>query len=300
MKYPESLPRVAVVIVNYKGREDTRECLQSLQELTYSNVCIYVVDQASDDGMPDMVRIEFPDAHVIENPVNNGFAGGNNVGIEAALKDGAEYVFLLNNDTTVAPTLLEPLINVMQTDANVGVCGSLMLYHSDPDIVWSAGGKMGPMGESVMLHQSEAGRMVAEIGLTEVDFVVGCGLMTSKSVLERIGLLDEQYFLYYEEADFCARVREASLRVVTVPTSRLWHKVSRTTGTDSLLTLYYMRRNVLLYLSRHQSRRAVGRAVLDSFRLAAVWSVRGKKNRAAVVLRAVRDFARSRFGPSHI
>jgi GT2 family glycosyltransferase len=292
-----TFPRVAVILVNYRGRADTLECLASLRGLTYPNVLVYVVDQASGDGTPDAIRADFPEVRVIENPTNDGFAGGNNRGIEAALRDGAAYLYLLNNDTTVAPDLLEPLVSVMRADAGIGVAGSLMLFHGEPETVWASGGIMTPEGNS-LLRDTE--KPVGAIGAEPfaVDFVIGCGLMTRREVVETLGPLDEAYFLYYEETDFNARVARSGRRIVTVPASRLWHKVSRSTDQSSDLTLYYMRRNRLLYLSRYgdDPERRVRSAILDDLRLVASLLRRGKLKRARTLLRAVADFRAGRLG----
>lgn len=289
-------PAVAIIIVNFQGREDTLECLESLRGLTYPNFRIYLVDQASQDGTPQAVRELFPEVCVIENPVNNGFAGGNNRGIEAACKAGAEYLFLLNNDTTVAPNLLEPLVELAESDPQIGVVGPLMLYHSDPEVIWSAGGQMSAKGEST---QRDQGIRIDTISPEprEADFIVGCGLLVKRSVLETVGLLEEAYFLYYEEADLCARIRKAGYQILMQPASHLWHKVSRTTGPESDLTFYYMRRNHLLYLSRHgDSLSRVAAGAIDIVYLALVFAVRGNRKRSRVLLRALWDYLTGNFG----
>lgn len=290
-------PLVAIIIVNYKGRSDTLECLASLQDLTYPCVKVIVVDQASGDETPEAVRTRFPKICVIENQVNNGFAGGNNIGIQKALSDGADYIFLLNNDTTVAPNLLEPLVAVAENDSKVGMVGPMMLYHVEPEMVWAFGATMGAKGESILLHQGERANDVPQ-KLLESDFVVGCGLLVRRTVCETIGLMDDRFFLYYEETDWCARVKAAGWRIVSTPDARLWHKVSRSTGTESELTLYYMRRNALLYLQKNGLRDGYRRALRDSVRLALVWLLQGKRRRSRVLMQAIRDAQNGRFGKS--
>ena len=293
-------PHVAVVIVNYKGRDDTLECLASLDHVTYPHYSVIVVDQASNDGTPAAIRAAFPATLLLENAINDGFAGGSNRGIRQAMDAGADYVFLLNNDTTVAPDLLDRLVAWMETWPDVGISGPLMLYYSDPKVIWSAGGYISPHGGSAMNFQGNepTPHDAEELGYTNASFIVGCGLMVRRAVLEQIGLLDEQFFLYYEEADFCARARRAGWKIHTVWAARLWHKVSRSTGTDSELTLYYMRRNQLLFLERNSRRPTLARltATADSLRLAVVWTVRGERRRAKVLLRAVGDYWLGRRG----
>lgn len=292
--------RVAIVIINYRGRDDTRECLDSLSRLTYPARDVILVCQPPDDGTAAAVRAAFPEVHVIENAANNGFAGGNNTGIRAAFERGAEYVFLLNNDTVVEPGLLEPLVALAEGDERIGIVGPKMLYHSEPDIVWSAGGMIDGQARVTRLGEGEKDVREKIEAPRDVDYIVGCGLLARRALLEEIGLFDERYFLYFEETDLCARARAAGRRVVVQPAARLWHKVSRSTGGDSLLTLYYMRRNALLYLARHGTRRARLLALLDALRLAAVWTIRGKTERRRVLLRAVGDYLRGRFGRAEL
>jgi GT2 family glycosyltransferase len=289
------LPLIAIVVVNYRGREDTLECLRSLTFLTYPQRRVYLIDQASEDGTPYAVRTQFPEVTVIKNPVNNGFAGGNNLGIRRALNEGADYVFLLNNDTTVAPDLLERLREGAEGDNDPGIVGPLVLLSEQPEIVWAAGGQMGPRGESRLLGE---GMPLTEAERREwsPDFIVGCGMLVKRAVFEKVGLFDERYFLYYEEADFCAAARHAGFGIATVNTARMWHKVSRSAGTDSRRTLYYMRRNALLYLRRYRGKGAVVRGALASVRLMFSLARRGQWQRSRTVLQALIDYARGRFG----
>ena len=290
-------PSVAIILVNYKGREDTRECLDSLRRLTYPAHSVIVVCQPPDDGTAEAVRREFPEVRVIENRENNGFAGGNNVGMRSALDGGADYVFLLNNDTTVAPDLLEPLVALAGSDGRIGIVGPKMLYHGEPDTIWSAGARIDARARVTRMGDGEKDDAGGQAEAPrDVDFIVGCGLLARRAVLEEIGLLDEQFFLYFEETDLCARARRAGWRVVYQPAARLWHKVSRSTGVDSPLTLYYMWRNALLYLARHGTRRARLQTILEALRLALVWTAQRKADRRRVLLRAVADYLRGRFG----
>jgi GT2 family glycosyltransferase len=292
-------PHVAVLIVSYRGREDTLECLRSLQAVTYSDWSVWLVDQASGDGTVEAVRENFPAVTVIDSAVNDGFAGGNNRGARAALNAGCDYLFLLNNDTVVAPDILDLLVAHCEENPRIGVAGPLMFYFDQPDIVWSAGGEIGPRGESRMIGQGVVrDKFDTPPPPYAVDFIVGCGLLTRRAVWERVGALDDRYFLYYEEADFCAAARRAGWGIETVPEARLWHKISRSTGIESDLTLYYMRRNALLYLERNAPH-ARAAAIADTLRLAAVWMVRGERRRPVVIVQAVIDYLLGRRGKSN-
>jgi hypothetical protein len=272
---------------------DTRECLQSLRGLTYPNFFTVVVDNASSDGTAEIVRSEFPEVTLLVNPRNTGFTGGNQTGVREAIQRDAAFLFLLNPDTTVAPDLLECLLAAWEATPNLGAIGPLMLLSDAPETIWSAGGLIDTRGQVAHLLQGEP--IPQEPAFLPCDFVSGCGLLLSRSVFEQVGFFDERFFLYFEEADLCARIRRAGYGVGTVLAGRLWHKVSRSTGKDSPLTLYYMRRNQLLYLKKNGTRLGLLKALADSLRLLAVWTVKRNPNRT-VLQRALRDFRAGHFG----
>lgn len=140
MMHPGELPLVYVLILNWNRRDDTVECLESLRAVKFPRLATVVVDNGSTDGSVCHIRDHFPEVTVIENRVNLGFAGGNNVGIQYALKMGADAVLLLNNDTIVAPDFVDELVRVCATDPRIGMCGSTILYYSRRTLLWYAGG----------------------------------------------------------------------------------------------------------------------------------------------------------------
>ncbi|MBC8136277.1 MAG: glycosyltransferase family 2 protein [Fibrella sp.] len=291
-----SLPRVAIIIVCYNGVADTLECLDSLSRVTYPDAKIVVVDNASTDGTAQVVRERFPAVHVLETGDNRGYAGGNNAGVRYALDTlRADYTFLLNNDTTVQPGLLEPLVAHAETNRDAGISGPMMCYYDAPDTVWASGGEMSTRADSVLRGN---GIPVADINdqLLEQDFVVGCGMLVRRDVWETVGCLDERFFLYYEDSDLCFRAMRAGFRNVTVPSVRLYHKVSRSTGAGSELTVYYMRRNALLFLQKNGSFWGRVAAIADNVRLFCVWKLKGDTRCADILAGAVADYFAGRFG----
>ena len=291
--FVENIPKIAIVIVCYNGVADTRECLESVRQLTYPEFFTVVVDNASSDGTAEVVRAEFPEVTLLVNPQNTGFTGGNQTGVREALQQGAEFIFLLNPDTTVAPDLLERLLETWDDHPNLGALGPLMLLYDAPETIWSAGGMIDSQGRVAHFRQGEHAPESREF--EPCEFVSGCGLLFSRNVFEHVGFFDERFFLYFEESDLCARIRKAGYGVGMALGARLWHKVSRSTGRDSLLTLYYMRRNQLLYLKKHGTRAGLYAALLDSLRLLAVWTLKRNPKRTTL-LRALQDFWAGRFG----
>ena len=249
---PGHEPAVAIVLVNLNGYQDTRECLWSLQRLEYPNVEVIVVDNGSTDDSVLRLRQNFPWVYLIESPSNLGFSGGNNLGIEAALKKGAAYVFLLNNDTIADPNLVTRLVAVGESDATVGILGGKIFYAYDPDRIWYAGGEViSILGicRHLGLNRIDAPRRFTRVGKTQ--FVTGCAMMIKARVFHAIGMLDTDLFMYWEDADFCMRAQRAGFNCMFVPSAQLWHKISKTTGARSPLTTFLSTRNQLVWISRY-------------------------------------------------
>jgi GT2 family glycosyltransferase len=244
-------PFVAVVVLKWNGLEDTAECLASVDELSYPDLLRIVVDNGSADGSVDELAVRFPDWILLRNPRNLGYARGNNVGMRRALAEGADYVMLLNNDARIDREAVTRLVEVAENEPSTGVLGARIYHWDQPDLIWCDGGTVDPV--TVEPHhegllQRDADRAT---DVVETEYVSGCALIARASVLREVGLLDEDYFLVFEEADFCARVRQRGFRAVVVPGAKVWHKVSVSFGGgESQTYLYYFHRNNLLYVHK--------------------------------------------------
>jgi len=223
-------PKVAIVILTWNGKELTLECLRSLDQLTTPNVEFIVADNASNDGTVDAIRSEWGDGvTIIENPSNLGFSKGNNVAIRHALDAGADYVLLLNNDTTVASDFVEHLLTPF-ADERVGITGPKIYYYSPADQIWFAGGEV-HLSRGTAKHTGIRAKDRGQFDQQrQVDYVSGCALMAKRAVFERIGMLDPTYRAYFEDADFCMRARMAGYDIIYAPAARVWHKISASTG----------------------------------------------------------------------
>ncbi len=223
-------PLVFVLILNWNGRDDTIECLRSVFAVDYPNARVVVIDNASTDGSVTAIRAQFPTVHIIENPNNLRFAGGNNVGIEYALREGAEYILLLNNDTTVDQRFLSELVSMFRDSRSAGMAGPKILYYHRPEQIWYAGGII-EWWKGWISH-----RGIREIDRgqydqpAETDYLTGCCLLVRRQVVEQIGLLDERYSMYGEDVDWCVRTRRAGFSLHYIPAARIWHKVSVSSG----------------------------------------------------------------------
>jgi hypothetical protein len=241
-------PLIYGITLNWNRRDDTLKCLESLYRLDFPNLRLLVVDNGSVDGSPEAIREHYPSVEQIMNERNLGFAGGFNQGLKYALNAGAEYILIVNNDTTVAPDMLNLLMNSILPD-NVGVVSPIILYSSKPYQIWSAGAGRNPW--TLELTENH-GRNQNYSEITERDFLSGCGMLIKRVVLENVGLFDERFFMYYEDSDFALRVRQAGYKMLLVPQARMWHAVSQSSnGTDSPNERYWMGKSSVLFFRKH-------------------------------------------------
>ncbi|RJP72912.1 MAG: glycosyltransferase family 2 protein, partial [Candidatus Zixiibacteriota bacterium] len=199
-----STPSLAVIVVNWNRRDDTLACLASLALVTYPHFRVILVDNGSTDGSVAAVRERFPRVQVIESPVNLRFAGGNNLGLREVLARGDDYALLLNNDTTVDADFLDKLVAAAQ-ETGAALAAPKILYFYRPEVIWFAGGELVPTLGYVRhwgLRQRDDGRFDQR---RETTFLTGCALLIRRDALETVGLLDEDYYLYSEDADYCLR-----------------------------------------------------------------------------------------------
>jgi len=241
-------PDVAIVVLSWNGIQDTAECLESLQALTYPYYRIIVVDNASDDGSPNEIRRRFPDVTLIQNGTNLGFVGGNNVGMAFALEAGFPLVFLLNNDTRLAPDCLSELVAVACSDPTIGVAGPLMQREFDPEIV-DMGGDFNFWTGTVHLRRVRPGQTLPTA--MPIDYVWGCGFLVKAEVIRAIGMFDPRYGAYYEDGVFCLEARAHGWRTVVATQAWMWHKIGRA-GEKRFLWQSWMRvRNHVLFFLEH-------------------------------------------------
>lgn len=244
-------PLVYIIILNWKGWQDTRECLDSCLKVSYPNYRILVVDNGSTDGSDALIEKTFPAVELIRAGNNFGFTGGNNIGMRHALSMGADYVLLLNNDTIVDPEFVTELVRIAESDAAYGIVCSKIYFHDRPDVIWYAGASFYPwLGWGRHRGYGEHDR--GQYDSTEPTMrATGCVLMACKELCDKIGLLSDEYFIYCEDTDWGMRARNAGYKIIYVPSSKVWHKVSRTMGAVSGKTYYYSVRNILLCIDNN-------------------------------------------------
>lgn len=262
--------KIFIIIVHYKGKKFTRQCLQSVEELkTFGfKLKTMVINNNPQESLKDLEG-KFPKFTFHETKENLGFVGGNNLGIKKALEDGADYVFLVNNDTTLNPNILIHLIKVAEKRKKAGILGPKIYfapgyeYHYDRykksergKVFWYAGGEI-DWANVITQH-----RGVDKVDkkqydqIEETDYISGCGMFIKREVLKKIGLLDKKYFLYYEDSDFSVRAKKAGFKLLFTPQAKMWHFNAASSEVGGSLHDYYITRNRLLFGMRYAPLRA--------------------------------------------
>lgn len=243
-------PLVYTIILNTNRRDDTLACLTSLAESTWPRNHVVVLDNSSTDGSVEAIAAAFPEVEIVRLNDNRGYAGNNNVGIALALERGADWIFVLNEDTVLAPDCIAQLVAAGTTEPGTGIVGPLVYHFDEPQIIQSAGGELTPRWEAVHIgqNQPDSGQFATT---RPVDWISGCAIMVRREVIEAVGPLDERFFYYWEETDWCLRAREAGWQILHVPAAKLWHKGVQRDYQPSPGVAYYNTRNRLLVMRKH-------------------------------------------------
>lgn len=240
-------PSIFIVILSWNGRSDSLSCLASLTKVSSPPFRIILVDNGSTDGTGEAVREKYPAVEVIATGENLGFPGGNNVGIRRALEAGAEYVCLLNNDTAVDPAFLGEFLAAAERFPRGGIFGARVCYLERPSVVWSQGIAVHRLAGRVLTLHFNAPEDAVPAEPTAVRAVSAACMFVRRGVFEQAGLMDERYFLCYEDIDLCLRAAAAGFTVHAVPAARVLHRVSASMGGEGSATIiYYSTRNQLL------------------------------------------------------
>lgn len=250
-------PKVCIILVNYNSHKDTTECVKSLLEIDYSNYNVILVDNASTEEDPVFEDTFLREKTILlKSDVNNGFSGGNNIAIKYAQAElEPDYFLLLNNDTIVDKHFLKEMVNCSKEYSDHAVIGGKIYYYHENNMLWYAGGS----------YNTDSG-FAAHYGYKQIDdgsysknlyvsFITGCLMLIPREIIERVGLLNEEYFLYSEDTDYCCRVKNAGYDLVYCAKSIIYHKVSASTGENSPTQQYYMLRNDLYLISKYGTKK---------------------------------------------
>jgi GT2 family glycosyltransferase len=331
-------PSVAIIILNYNNQEYTVDCLKSLKDITYGNYKVFLVDNGSekDDieklktGLQNIDVSKFKAFDFLEHHPNNGFSGGNNVGIKKALEENFDYILLLNNDTTVEPDFVDEMVKAAESDKKIGAVGPKIYFHPDmiknneevtdctneevlehPKdlikekndlLIWYAGGGFSWFGGGKHYGLDEVDVNPEESKIKETKYITGCAFLIKKEVIDKVGIMPEEFFLYYEDVDWSLSVKKAGYKLVYAPAAKVYHKVSRTTKKmGNPMIHYYHIRNALL-ISKRQAPKVILAGIY-------VWSalhylkqilklviLPKKRESTKMIMRGIEDFYNNKFG----
>jgi len=312
-------PRLAIVILNYNGYKDTIACVESVCSGAPGSYGVIVVDNLSlDDSVAKLKRwmqnylppltesswsgmlktstindgqaCARPGITLLEAQNNSGFSGGNNLGIRYALELGATWILLLNNDTIVGCDALERLVKGAE-GAGAHLAGGAVYENADASKAWYLGGKFSWWGDKDLKYMRKGAREAQ--GAIETDWITGCCMLVRREVFERIGLLDENSFLYCEDADFCRRAARVGFRRILVLGSKIYHKVGRSAGVGSALAQYHFTRSRVYFHGKHYSLPAHASFLfifsLSRWLKGCCWLLQGRPDLARAMLRGLWD-----------
>lgn len=309
------MDKASIVILHYQGEDDTLCCIDSILKNHINNKqfnIILVINSSFEkdtnenkNSFVSRIQKEYPHLIIIENDENTGYSRGNNIGIKKALDLGSEYVLLLNNDTIVSPDLLDKLIAFIKSDTQIGIVSPKIYfakgyeYHKDKyreedlgKVIWYAGGKL----DWNNIYASHVGVDEVDKGQYEVsggtDFATGCAMLIKKNTIERIGLFDEKYFLYFEDIDYCMRVKKSGMKIKYFPGTYIWHKNASSSGKPGSNThIYYQNRNRLYFGFKYASFRTKKSLFIDSIKLVA---------KGGVYTKSILDYYVGRMGKANL
>lgn len=293
-------PHVIAVILNTNRRQYTLDCLSSLEGLEYQNLSTIVLDNQSSDGSVEAIHSAFLAVEVIELETNLGFSGNNNVGIQAAMAQGADWIYVINEDVVMDPDCLSWLVKIGESDPRIGILGPMVYHDDEPEMIQTAGGVMDHYWRAWHLAQNEldVGQYVDP---HLVDWISGCAIMVRRSMVEQIGILDDRFFYYWDETEWCLRAREHGWKVMHVPQAKLWHKGVQRDYKPGPSVTYYNTRNRFLMLSKHDAPAGAWFvAWYETLRTLASWSIRPQwrsmRDHKMAMWQGVMDFLQHRWG----
>lgn len=245
-------PLVGIVILNYKNYSDSFACIESVLTINYDSYFIVLVDNKSEDGSAEKLKRDFQNndrIHFLFLSKNNGYAAGNNRGVELAIANGAEYICILNNDTIVDCSFLCHMVKFMLMNKEYGIVSPLICDFKKNTLIQSAGAyiNLRTGRQRFLLYNNSISNLKKGTVFDQPDYLGGACLLVRKDIFEKVGYIPEYYFLFYEETDWCFHVRNKGIRLACVTDSRIYHKGSATISREKGLSQYYLTRNSVLF-----------------------------------------------------
>jgi hypothetical protein len=251
-------PKVSIIVLNWKTKKETLACIYSILKLDYKNFDVILVDNASKDGSVNFFREKIGSrVQIIENESNLGYCGGCNVGISYALdSNDTKYILVVNSDTRIHKNALSELVKVSESDSSIGFTSGKVYFFDRPEILQT----VGKLKDNYHLIGRHIGGGELDVGqydkVTERDYIDDVFMLIKSEVLHKIGLYDENFFMYREERDLQIRARKSGYRIFFVPKAKIWHRISHSSGGGATkLNTFYLTRNHFLLISKHGSPR---------------------------------------------
>ncbi len=244
---------VAIILVNWNQKEDLVECLISIKNNSYSVYSVILVDNnSSDDSIEEAKKINWGKMKIIRNKRNFGFAKANNIGIRKALGENYDYIMLLNTDTIIEKDAIKNIVDFFENDNEIAALSPLILFYQKKDMISYAGGII----DNKHRHFTHRGAYQIDKGQfnkpIETDFLTGCCLTIKSEVLKEVGLLDEKYFMYFEDTDLSFRLKRRHYKIFYFPEAKVWHKITdKKIFEKRFYYHYYMNRNRLFLIKKH-------------------------------------------------
>ena len=295
-----SQPKTAIVILNWNKRDYLMQLIESLHSLTYENYDVIVVDNASTDSSVKLLSENYPEITIIQNAKNLGGTGGFNTGIRYVIQNNSyKYVWLLDNDALVEKNTLLELVKVMEKDNKIGIAGSMIVDSDDRNLIVELGGFFRWDTIGVTPHCRNR-RIGTDLETTEVEYVAICSALVRIDAIKQIGLMDERFFVFWDDMDWGLSFKKHRFKIVAVPASVVYHPAFTEKERGEVTDFYYGHRNALLVYTKHTGFWKRLFIFWNSLRTScaeiAFYLLTRQRERAALMMQAFRDFTNNKWG----
>jgi len=261
-------PRVCVLILTWNRRDEVLSCVEHALSIEYPNYEVVAIDNASEDGTQAALREKYPGITLLENPANLGYTGGNNRGLRYALERGADYMLIVNSDIILPPNLLRRIVPVASSSDDIAAVGVKNLKMSDPSTVWATYSEVTyRRGLLEVIGREQPDGPEYDV-VKDVPGVSGACMLLRREALEEVGLLDDRFFIYHEDFDWCQRAISKGYRCVYAGTAHVLHKGSSSTDETHEIVLpghYFLVRNAILFAKKHGNLLQLLSVVMSTF-----------------------------------
>lgn len=289
------MEKISIILLNYNGFNDTRDCINSIITKQENNKqfmydVIVVDNNSSDDSVIKLKKMNC--IKLIESKYNGGFAYGNNIGIKYALENGADYVFLLNNDTIITKDCILKLYSKIKKQKDIGILSSRVMFYDNRDLINYYDGKINWLKGTAVIK--DKGKVYKDKGKNFIytNFMTGCCMLIKKDVFNNVGLLPEEYFMYYEDVDFCVQVNKMGYKMGVCLDSVVYHKESSSSGGyESPFAIQWNTRNRLIFINKYKCCGILTKSFFYITRLFVIikYSIKGKKEQAKAVILGIKE-----------